>query len=256
MSEYMIIKSPEEIKIMQEGGAKLAHVRDSLQKAVKVGVSAYDIEELANDLIKKTGGTASFKMVPGYSWATCVNVNEGVVHGIPKKDIIFKKGDVVSVDVGLFYKGFHTDTSFSVGLDVSQKIDTFLKVGQKALKKAIAEAKPGNKVSDISRQMQTTVEGAGYYPMNSLVGHGVGRNLHEDPQIPCFVPRFGFPNPKLKEGLVIAIEIMYSFGTSDVVVSDDQWTIVTHDGTISALYEETVAVTKNGPKILTKANDH
>lgn len=250
----MHIKTDDELKIMAEGGAKLAYIRDSLEKAVKVGVSAFDIEELAVELIAKSGGQSSFKMVPNYSWATCVNVNEGIVHGIPKKTTVFAAGDVVSVDVGLFYKGFHTDTSFSVGLDVDAKTEQFLQAGRKALGKAIAEAKPGNHVVDISRQMQK-VEDQGYSVIRSLVGHGVGKKLHESPQIPCYVFGDELPNPELKPGLVIAIEIMYTMGSPEIVCAQDQWTIETRDAKIAALYEETVAVTKNGPLVLTSANN-
>lgn len=250
----MQLKTNEEIKIMHEGGKKLAQIRDTLGKAVAPGVTALDIEYLACDLIDKTGGEPSFKKVPGYSWATCVNVNDGIVHGIPKKEIVFKKGDIVSVDVGLFYKGFHTDTSLSVGLDVDADTEKFLKAGRDALNNAIKQAKIGNRISDISRQMQDGVEKYGYSPIRSLVGHGIGRNLHEEPHIPCFVPKSLRPSPKLVEGMVIAIEIMYALGTDEIKYMPDKWTIVTADGTISALYEETVAIVKNGPLVLTGVN--
>ncbi len=224
-----------------------------MKHAVQVGVSAYEIEELAVSLIEKSGGKSSFKMVPNYSWATCINVNEGVVHGIPKKTVVFSDGDVVSVDVGLFYKGFHTDTSFSVGLGVDKATERFLAVGRNALDKAIAEAKPGNHVVDISRQMQK-VEDHGYGVIKSLVGHGVGRELHEEPQIPCYDFGDELPNPKLIPGLVIAIEIMYTMGSPEITHAQDGWTIETRDAKISALYEETVAITKNGPLVLTSVN--
>ncbi|QQS38950.1 type I methionyl aminopeptidase [Candidatus Woesebacteria bacterium] len=248
----MHIKSDQEIKLMQEGGKLLAGVKNTLAECVSVGVSAWEIEEKARELIKKTGGEPSFMRVPGYHWATCINVNEGIVHGIPKKEVIFKKGDVVSVDVGLYYKGFHTDTSVSKGLGVDNTTKEFLLAGEKALDKAIGMAIPGNHVSDISRALQSTIEGAGYSPVRSLVGHGVGRELHEDPQIPCYVVGRSYRDEELLEGLVIAIEIMYAFGSYEIKLMPDKWTISTQDGTISALYEETVAVTKNGPLVLTR----
>ena len=250
----MHIKTKQEIETMREGGKLLAQVRDELKEFVDVGISGLEVEEKAVKLIKKTGGESSFQKVPGYRWATCLNVNEGVVHGIPRKETVFAKGDVVSVDVGLFYKGFHTDTSFSVGLDVDNKTKEFLEVGQKSLEKAIKAAKSGNHISDISRALQETIEGAGFSPMRSLVGHGIGRELHEDPQVPCYVVGRGYLDPELVEGLVIAIEIMYAQGSDGIKYMPDKWTISTQDGTISALYEETVAITKNGPLVLTRFN--
>src|SRR3989337_3037270 len=137
----IIIKTREEIKLRKEGGEKLAKIKARLKKEIGIGVGADRIERLAQELIKEEGGKASFKMVPGYRWATCVNVNEGVVHGIPSKNVIFKKGDVVSVDVGMFYKNFHTDTSFTIGVEVSSEIKTFLQTGTLALENAISKAR-------------------------------------------------------------------------------------------------------------------
>lgn len=251
-SNGIIIKSPEEIKLMTEGGKKLAAVKGALRKEVAVGISAYDIEVLAQKLIKKAGAKPSFAMVPGYAWATCVNVNEGVVHGIPKREIIFKKKDVVSIDVGLYYKGFHTDTSFSVGLETDDKVNKFLETGKKALYEAISEAKIGNRIYDISSRISGVLKRGGYTPIRALVGHGVGRSLHEEPQIPCFVDGFKEKSPVIPEGAALAIEVMYTMGGSDVVLTNDRWTISTSDGTISGLFEETVAVTNKGPKVLTK----
>ncbi|KKQ86001.1 MAG: Methionine aminopeptidase [Candidatus Woesebacteria bacterium GW2011_GWB1_38_8] len=249
----MIIKTGTEIKIMQEGGKKLSHVKNSLEKAVKEGISAMEIENLANDLMAKEGGKPSFKMVDGYRWATCVNVNNGVVHGIPKKSIIFKRGDLVSIDVGMFYKGFHTDTSFSVGVSTGVKTNKFIETGKIALKKAISEAKVGKRIWDISNAIETTLNKAGYSPIRSLVGHGVGRELHEDPQIPCFVDSLKRnESPIIPEGAVLAIEVMYTKGGSNVSLSDDGWTINTADGKIAGLFEETVAITKKGSIVLTE----
>ena len=154
-------KSISDQKNMIESGRKLARVKNKLKEVVKVGTSADEIEELAVKLIAKEGGKPSFKMVPNYSWATCVNVNEGVVHGIPKKEIVFKNGDVVSVDIGLFYNGFHSDASFTVGLNVNQKTKRFLDAGKAALDKAIEKAKPGNRIFDISKAIEDVLRGKG-----------------------------------------------------------------------------------------------
>jgi len=247
----IIIKTPLEIKIMAEGGRKLREVKEALKKRVREGVSAYDIDKLAETLIRRMGGEPSFKMVPGYKWATCVNVNEGVVHGIPTNKVIFKKGDVVSVDVGMFYKGFHTDTSFTIGIKVEERIAKFIKTGERALKEAISMAKVGNRIFDISKAIESCLRSEGYSPIKALVGHGVGRNLHEAPEVYCFTKGNRKESPVIKEGLVLAIEVMYTMGGSDVKVSDDGWTISSSDGTISGLFEETVAVTDKGPLVLT-----
>jgi len=245
------LKTPEEIEIMAEGGKKLARVKKSLGEAVKVGVSASEIEELAMKLIKEEGAEASFDKVPGYSWATCISVNEGLVHGIPKAETVFKNGDVVSVDVGLYFKGFHTDTSITVGIDLTPENKRFLNVGRNALEKAISKARAGNHIYSISKAIEDTIEGAGYTTIKALVGHGVGRDLHEDPQIPCFVPGRIEDSPVIAPGMVLAVEVMYAMGSDKVEVLEDGWTIGMRDGKISALFEDTVAVTKEGSRILT-----
>lgn len=247
------IKTLQEIEIMAEGGRKLAAIRDRLASEVRPGVSGLDLEKTAVTLIAKTGGEASFKKVPGYAWATCINVNDTVVHGIPSP-YKFKSGDKVAIDVGLFYRGFHTDTSVTVLAGRGSKADMkFLEVGRKGLALAIQQARIGNRVMDISRAMQETAEGAGYSMVRALTGHGVGRNLHEEPAIPCFVMGQYRHSPAIVPGMVLAIEIMYNAGKSDVVYKNsDGWTISTADGKISGLFEETVAVTKSGPVVLTR----
>lgn len=245
-------KSIAEIKKMKEGGKKLAKIKEKIARAIKENARASDIEDVADSLISKAGGKPSFKMVSGYHWATCINVNDGVVHGIPKKEIVFAKGDVVSVDLGMYYKGFHTDTSFSLGIDLEKNLIAFLDTGKRALKKAIRKARVGGKVYDISKEIETEIKKEGYKPIKALVGHGIGRHLHEDPQIPCFVEGERGDSPDIPEGAVFAIEVMYTQGSGDVVVGQDGWTITTHDGKISALFEETVAVTRSGPLVLTE----
>lgn len=245
------IKSPTEIKIMEAGGEKLGRVKNALKAAVKPGVTAAEIEELAIKLIKNEGAEASFKKVPGYHWATCISVNEGLVHGIPVKELVFKKGDIVSIDVGIYFKGFHTDTSISVGIDESLENRKFLNVGQETLNKAIKKAVAGNHIYDISKVIEESIEAAGYTTIKALVGHGVGRELHEDPQIPCFLPGRVEDSPKIVPGMVLAIEVMYAQGSDKVEIAEDGWTIRMRDGKISGLFEDTVAVTEKGPVVLT-----
>ncbi|MCX6705465.1 MAG: type I methionyl aminopeptidase, partial [Candidatus Woesebacteria bacterium] len=231
-----------------------------LAEAVKIGVRASEIEEIAVKLIKEEGAEASFKKVPGYHWATCVNVNSGLVHGIPVSSLIFKKGDIVSIDVGVYYKGFHTDTSISVGIDLTPENRKFLNTGRETLAKAIKAVKEGNYIYDISKAIEDTIEAAGYTTIKALVGHGVGRELHEEPQIPCFLPFDsvqGKPGPRqgspqIKKGMVLAVEVMYAQGSDKVEVLEDGWTIAMRDGKISGLFEDTVAVTEVGPKVLTR----
>jgi methionyl aminopeptidase len=246
------IKTPEEIQIMVEGGKKLARVKNTLAKAVAAGVTSMDIENLAVSLIKEEGTEGSFNKVPGYSWVTCINVNEGLVHGIPSKSVVFKDGDLVSIDVGLYFKGFHTDTSISVGINLSPENEKFLKIGPIALERAISKAKVGNYIYDISEAIESTIEGAGYTTIKALVGHGVGRELHEDPQIPCFVPGRVTDSPKIVAGMVLAIEVMYAQGSDKVQVLEDGWTIAMRDGKISGLFEDSVAVTPKGTIVLTR----
>src|SRR3990172_10236360 len=247
------VKSEKEIEIMAEGGRKLRKIKARLKKEVQIGNNAAEIDKLAESEILKCGAKPSFKMVRGYSWTTCVNVNAGVVHGIPSKDIVFTKGDLISVDVGIYYKGFHTDTSFSVGLDLKKGDLNFLECGSLALKKAILKAKKGNRIYDISEAIESVLKKNKYSPVKALVGHGVGRELHEEPQIPCFVAGRKEDSPIIPEGACLAIEVMYTSGSGNVAIKNDGWTIVTRDDKISALFEETVAITKYGPIILTYA---
>jgi len=250
------IKDSQGLAVMVEGGKKLAAIKQKLRDEVRQGVKASDIETLAVKLIDKAGGKPSFMMVPGYRWATCVNVNAGLVHGIPKSEVVFKKGDLVSIDLGIYYKGFHTDSSFSLGISPSPEIERFLTVGEKALGVAIEAAKPGNKIFDISQAIQETIERAGYSPIKALVGHGIGRNLHEEPKIPCFVGVKREESPDIVPGMTLAIEVMYAQGNPDVELGKDGWTISMRDAKISALCEETVAILRHGPLILTEGKTH
>lgn len=245
------LKTKDEIAKMAICGKKLHLIKEELVKAIKVGKNALEIEELAQKLIAKSGGKPSFAMVEGYHWATCINVNAGLVHGIPQKEVVFKKGDVVSLDVGLYYGGFHGDTSVTVGLGVDSKTKFFLETGKRALTDAIKEIKEGNYIYDLSVAIEKRIEGAGFAPIRALVGHGIGKNLHEDPQIPCFTYGRREETLKIQPGMVLAIEVMYTQGSPEIEIGKDGWTILVRDGKISALYEETVALTSNGPLILT-----
>jgi methionyl aminopeptidase len=248
----ILVKTSKELEKMAEGGVKLGKIKKKLEDAIDIGVNAEEIEKLADELIAKEGGKPSFKMVDRYHWATCINVNEGVVHGIPKKDIVFAKGDIVSVDIGMYYRGFHTDSSFSVGVNVTNKLKDFLKVGKKALESGISEARLGNRIYDISKAIESVLRKGKTLPIRALVGHGIGRSLHEQPQIPCFASGIKGDSPKIPIGATFAIEVMYTKGSGNIELGGDGWTIRTSDGKIAGLFEETIAVTRNGPIILTR----
>lgn len=250
-----MIKTAEELEIMREGGKKLADIRDRLLEELKPGALPIQIDTLAKELIAKAGGSPSFMTVNNYQWATCINVNDVVVHGIPTS-LPLREGDIVGLDVGLLYKEFHTDTSWTkvVGTlpkDISQKVDAFLKVGELALHKAIAQATPGHRIGHISRAMQETVEKPGYFIVRSLVGHGVGRELHEAPQVPGALTRKIEKTPKLLPGMVLAVEVIYNEGSKEIVSREDGWTLATADGSLSGLFELTIAVTEKEPLVLT-----
>lgn len=246
------LKNPEDIEIMQEGGKILHTVLTEVMEKAQVGTSLIELDNEAEKLIIAQGGFPSFKKVPGYHWTLCTCINDCVVHGIPD-DYHLKPGDVVSLDCGVFYKGFHTDSSWTKYLEGKDEGTVrFVQTGELALKKAIPQAKPGNYIYDISKTIQDVVEGAGFSVVRSLVGHGVGRELHEEPEVPGFVTAKRTSTPQITAGMVLAIEVIYNMGSPDVVYrGDDGWTIVTKDGKISGLFEATVAVTSHGCLLLT-----
>lgn len=247
------IKSPEEIKIMQHGGHILATVLGEVMDAIKPGVTELDLDRLAERRIREMGGEPGFMKVDGYKHTTCMSTNDVVVHGIPT-DYALKEGDVVGVDCGVFYKGFHTDMSDSriVEGKADKEVSKFLAIGKTALDEAIAQAVIGNHIGHISKTIQDIVEKQnGYSIVRSLIGHGVGRELHEEPEVPGYLHGKLEKTPKLREGMTIAVEVIYNMGTPEVMLDRDHWTIRTADGKIAGLYERTIAITKDGPLMLT-----
>lgn len=240
------------IAAMTTGGAMLGRVRAALYEYTQVGMSPSEIEARARKLIKAEGAELSFTKVPGYSWATCININDGVVHGIPTSTIPLKSGDLVTVDVGVYYKGYHTDAAFTkvVGTASSSQI-RFLNAGMEGLKNAISAVKPGNYIGDISAAMDTTVKKYGYSCTKELTGHGVGRELHEEPMISNVIAGPKEKTPRIEVGSTLAIEIIYVEGKPSLVMEEDNWTISTKDGKMAAVHEETVVVTDDGCSILT-----
>ena len=238
-------------EVMREGGRRLAFVRDSLVEFAQLGVHFIEIEQKAFALIKAQDAKANFAMVPGYHWATCLMKNDEVCHGVPKKEKVIADGDLMKIDVGLLYEGFHVDTtvSFFRG-EVSEEKRRFLAVGQKSLDRAIAEALIGNTVYDISFQMEKTLTRQGLGAVYQLTGHGIGRALHEEPGVPCCAQKRD-KTLKLFDGQTLAIEVMYTQGRPELKIDDDGWTYRTVDGSLGGMIEETVLITPNGPEVLT-----
>lgn len=247
------IKSKKEIETMKEGGRILAKVMAAVIESARPGVQTKALDALAERLIVKNGAKSSFKMVKGYNFTSCLNINDGLVHGIPG-DYRIKVGDVVTVDLGVYYKRFHSDMARTFQLAAnssSSEVRRFLKVGQSALKNATIAAKPGNHIGHISKAIQETVEKAGYRPSRKFSGHGVGKKLHEEPRIPCFLEGRIEKTPKLKEGMVLAIEVIYAQGKPGVKIAKDGWTAKTVDGKLGGLFENTVAISGVGTIVLT-----
>lgn len=232
---------------MRRSGDILSRALKRALETVKIGVTEAEIDEIAKKEIYKLGGDLSYKTVPGYKHATCITVNEEIVHGVPGNRK-FKSGDLVSVDLAVMYKGWHTDAAWSILIGKDFEKEKFLSVGEEALWDGVAQATESNRVGDISYAIQAKVEGAGYQVVRSLVGHGVGRSLHEDPEIPGFGQKG--KGMVLKSGMSLAIEVIYAKGSSDVILGEDGWTFKTADNSWGGLFEMTVIVGKN-PEILT-----
>lgn len=245
----IIIKSPSEIDLMARAGEIVAGCLDLAQERVRPGLRLADLDAEVEAFIRSRGGSPSFKGYMGYPASSCISVNEEVVHGIPGARIV-QEGDIVGFDVGAIWQGYHADAArtFAVGA-VPERTRELLTVTRRALEKGIEQARVGNRLSDISHAIQTEAEAAGFSVVRNLVGHGIGQELHEKPQ----VPNYGPPGmgPRLKPGLVLALEPMLNAGGPDVYTKADRWTIVTADGSLSAHFEQTVAITTDGPLVLT-----
>lgn len=244
------IKTKKQIETMQKGGKIASKTLSKVLSSVKPGVTLKELDSIAENEILNLGGASSFKTVDNYKYTTCINVNEGIVHGIPNEYVV-KKGDLVSVDLGVLYDGFHTDLSYTLEVD-SNKEEKFLMVGKEALSLAIENCRVGKRLGDISNAMQTVVEDEGYSVSKDLVGHGIGKKLHEDPYVPCY----GAKNSgiKLREGMILAIEVIYQKGFSELVLDDDDWTLLTADSSLSGLFEKTVAILEGVPVLITDFN--
>lgn len=246
----VIIKTMEEIEKMQKAGEILANCHKEIAKIIKPGISTLEIDEFAEEYMKKHGSTPEQKGYEGYPFATCASVNDEICHGFPNKKPL-KNGDIVTIDMVVNLDGWLADSAWSYAIgDISPEAEKLLKVTKNALYIGIEKAVIGNRIGDISFAIQEYVEGEGFSVVKDFVGHGIGRNMHEDPQ----VPHFGRPGRglRLMEGMVLTIEPMVNVGTYRCKIDENQWTARTLDGKLSAQYEHTLAITKDGPIIITK----
>ena len=246
----IVLKSQDEIKRMSESCRIVAEVLEGIRKNIVPGVSTKELDEFAESYILSRGARPAFKGYRGYPSSVCTSVNEQVVHGIPSGTKL-KDGDIISLDIGVYYKGFYGDAAVTIPVgSVSNQAKKLLSVTEEALAAGMKKAAVGNRLSDISHAIQTQVESEGFSVVRSFVGHGIGRELHEEPQIPNY-GKSG-EGPQLMEGMTLAIEPMVNAGSWEVIILNDGWTAVTKDRSLSAHCEHTLAITKNGPSILTK----
>lgn len=244
------IKSPKEIELMRESCRLLSIVHDELGKIIRPGISTWEIDQKGEELIRSFGCVPNFLHYNGYPASICVSVNDEVVHGIPRKDRILQEGDIVSLDAGLIYKGYHSDAARTYGVgQISPEAQKLIDVTRQSFFEGIKYATAGRHLHEISAAIQKYCESFGYGVVRDLVGHGIGTQLHEDPQIPNFKPLGR--GIKLRPGMTLAIEPMITAGRYDVEFLDDDWTVVTEDGSLAAHYENTVLITEGEPEILT-----
>jgi methionyl aminopeptidase len=247
----IVVKSQKELNAMRQAGRIVATVLELLKASVKPGVSTADLNDLADREVAKLGAIPSFKGYNGFPASLCTSINDEVVHGIPSRDRVLKAGDIISLDFGAIYGGWQGDAAVTVGVgQIDELAQRLLDVTERSLEVGTAQARAGNRLTDISAAIQTYVESQGFSVVREYVGHGIGRQMHEEPQI----PNFGPPGrgPVLRAGMTLALEPMVNVSTWRTEVRPDGWTVVTRDGGLSAHFEHTVAVGENGPEILTR----
>ena len=244
------IKTPEEIKIMAEGGKMLAEIMKELEKQVRPGITTKELDKLAEELILKSGGKPSFKGYNGYPAVLCASVNEEIVHAVPS-DRILKEGDIFSLDLGVLYRGFHTDMAITVPVGkIDLEVARLIRAGKKAIKRGIKKIRPGNTIGDIGNTVQRYVESQGFNAVRDLCGHGIGKSVHEEPQILNYGKRH--KGLEIKEGMVLCLEPMITAGDWRIKKTKDGFGYQTVDGSLSCHFEHTIVVTKDGNKILTE----
>jgi methionyl aminopeptidase len=250
-AEMIILKSDHEIILLREAGKIVAGALEAIKKAVRPGVTTKELDQVAEEYIIRQKALPAFKGYHGFPATICASVNEEVVHGIPSLRKL-KSGDIISIDIGAIIQGYYGDSAVTLPVgDIEPEVRRLLQTTEQALMIGISKAIIGNRLTDISHAIQTFVEGNGFSVVRDYVGHGIGRQMHEEPQ----VPNFGTPGrgPRLKNGMALAIEPMVNMGTYEVMTKADDWTVVTRDGSRSAHFEHTIAITDHGPEILTLA---
>ncbi|MBP7340688.1 MAG: type I methionyl aminopeptidase [Smithellaceae bacterium] len=248
----VILKQPEEIVQAKAGNRIVAEALSTLREKVKPGITTRELDRIAEGVAERRGAKPAFKGYRGYPYALCTSVNEEVVHGMPSERVL-QDGDIVGLDFGIYYQGFYGDSAITLPVGrVSEEAAELLRVTEESLYAAIREACQGNRLGDISAAVQGLVEAAGFSVVRDFVGHGIGRNLHEDPQIPNFGKKGR--GIELKKGMILAIEPMVNAGSHKVKILSDGWTVITQDGGLSAHFEHSVAITDNGPEILSRVN--
>ena len=252
----IIIKSHREIDLMREAGRILAITHEEMKKAVRPGISTYELNKIGEDVIRSYGCIPSFKNYCGYPASICVSVNEEVVHGIPKKSRIIQEGDIVSLDAGVIYEGYHSDAARTVAVgEVSKETELLIERTRQSFFEGMKMATAGNHLYDISSAVGDYAAQFGYGVVEDLCGHGIGSHLHEEPEIPNYRPSRFRHGIKLKPGMTLAVEPMINIGTADVLWMDDEWTVVTEDNSLSAHYENTILITEGKPEILSLTED-
>jgi methionyl aminopeptidase len=249
MTSAIILKSASELTIMEEANQIVAQTLCMVREHVTPGVTTLQLDQLAEKYARKKNAVPAFKGYRGYPGSLCVSLNEQVVHGIPSRKVVLKEGDILSIDFGVKYKGYYGDAAVTVPVgNINKEAANLLQITQESLYKAIEQVQVGNRISDISQAVQDYVEERGYSVVRQFVGHGIGQHLHEPPEIPNY--RRAGRSPKLLAGMVLAIEPMVNAGAHEVKILGDGWTVVTNDRSLSAHFEHSVAVTENGPLIL------
>jgi len=247
----IVLKSRRELEIMRRAGVILADVVERLRQRIEPGMSTLEIDEDVERFIASRGAKPAFKGYRGFPATVCISINDEVVHGIPSSSRKVKEGDIIGLDLGCIVDSYHADCAFTLAIgEVPSEVQRLLEVTRESLERAIGECRVGRRLSDVSHAVQLHVEANGFSVVRAFVGHGIGRSLHEEPQI----PNFGEPGrgPQLKAGMVLAVEPMVTMGSWEVKVLDDGWTAVTRDGSLAAHFEHTIAVTEDGPEVLTR----
>ena len=248
----VILKRPDEIEKMRASNRIVAEILAALQEKTKPGITTIELDRYSEEMAKKKGAKPAFKGYRGYPFALCASVNAEVVHGMPSNRIL-KSGDIISLDFGVYYKGYYGDAAVTIPIgDISEEAMKLLKITEQSLYDGIRQAKVGNRLGDISSVVQNRVEAAGFSVVRDFGGHGIGKRLHEEPHVPNY--GIGGRGIELKSGMVLAIEPMVNTGTYKVNILDNGWTVVTEDGKLSAHFEHTVAITEQGPVILSLKN--